>query len=571
MSNLTQPHGGKLIDLMLSEERSEAERRASTHYPSWPLTQRQLCDLELLMNGAFSPLTGFMGRANYDSVLDTLCLDDGTVWPIPITLDVTETLAESLKPGASLALRDPEGVMLAVLEISDIWRPDLKHEAEAVYGTSDPRHPGVSWLLSHAHPVRLGGRVRGIEAPAHYDFKNLRYTPRQLRAAFDRLGWRRIAAFHTRSPMLRVHQELAQQAIAQAEANLLIHPAVGGNPMPGEIDHYTRVRCYEHALATYPEQTTLLSLLPLTTRLAGPREALWHAIIRQNFGCSHFIVGADHASPTGGEDVPAFYNEHAARELVQAHADRLEIAVLPVKPMQYVPERASYLPEDSIAGDETVSTFSENAFRRCLREGSPIPEWYALPEVIAELQRTYPPRHQQGFTVFFTGLSGAGKSTIAKALRAKLLELGGRPVTLLDGDIVRSNLSSELGFSKADRDINILRIGFVASEITKNRGVAICAPIAPYTETRRRVREVIEAVGGMVEVYVSTPLEICEQRDRKGLYAKARAGIIKDFTGIDDPYEAPENPEISIDTRDCSADQAAQRIILKLEALGYIR
>lgn len=571
MSQLTTPHGGTLVDLMLSAEEAESQRRASTHYPSWPLTQRQICDLELLMNGAFSPLTGFMGQADYDSVLNDLRLSDGTLWPMPVTLDVTETLAESAAPGTSLALRDPEGVMLAVLEVSDIWRPAIEREAEAVYGTREPAHPGVAWLLNRAHPVRLGGRIRGIEAPAHYDFKNLRYTPRQLRDAFDRLGWRRIAAFHTRSPMLRVHQELAQQAISKAEANLLIHPAVGGDPLPGEIDHYTRVRCYEHALATYSEQTTLLSLLPLASRAAGPREALWHALIRQNFGCSHFIVGADHASPAGEDEASAFYGEHAARELVQEHASELEIEIIPVKARQYIPARAAFLPADGLGANETASAFSEAAFRRCLREGSAIPEWYALPEVIAELRRTYPPRHRQGFTVFFTGLSGAGKSTIAKALRAKLLELGGRPVTLLDGDIVRTNLSSELGFSKADRDINILRIGFVASEITKNRGVAICAPIAPYAETRRRVREVIEAVGGMVEVHVSTPLEVCEQRDRKGLYAKARAGIIKDFTGIDDPYEAPQHPEISIDTRDCSADQAAQRVILKLEALGYIR
>jgi sulfate adenylyltransferase len=379
-----------------------------------------------------------------------------------------------------------------------------------------------------------------------------------------------VVAFQTRNPMHRAHQELTFRAARETEANLLLHPVVGMT-RPGDIDHYTRVRCYEHMLTHYPEQTTALSLLNLAMRMAGPREALWHAIIRKNYGCTHLIVGRDHAGPGSAPDGRPYYEPYAAQRLLQQFEKELDITVVPFKDMVYVEEKAQFLPEDEVTPGLTASRLSGTEFRRRLREGLPIPDWYSYPEIVEELRATHPPKHLQGFTVFFTGLSGSGKSTIANALLVKLLELGTRRVTLLDGDIVRKHLSSELGFSREHRDINILRIGFVASEITKFGGVAICAPIAPYAATRRRVREMVESAGGFVEIHVATPLEVCEERDRKGLYAMARAGKLKEFTGISDPYEAPVSPEMRIDTASLSPDLAAHRILVKLESLGYIR
>jgi len=409
-----------------------------------------------------------------------------------------------------------------------------------------------------------------VESPIHYDFRHLRDTPAELRQRFHKMGWRKVVAFQTRNPMHRAHQELTFRAAREVEANLLIHPVVGMTK-PGDVDHFTRVRCYENLLHHYPEQTTSLSLLPLAMRMAGPREALWHALIRRNYGCTHFIVGRDHAGPgkdSKGED---FYGPYDAQELMDQYRDELGIEMVPFKMVVYVEDRAQYVPVDETREGETVLNISGTEFRRRLQEGLEIPHWFSYPDVIQELRRTHPPRHKQGLVIFFTGLSGSGKSTIANALMVKLMEQGGRRITLLDGDIVRKNLSSELGFSREHRDLNILRIGYVASEIANNGGIAICAPIAPYRSTRRQVRDMVEAVGGMVEIHVATPLEVCEQRDRKGLYAKARAGIIKEFTGISDPYEEPENAEMVIDTREISPDQAAHRIVVKLESLGYIR
>ncbi len=570
MIHLTEPHGGVLKELYLSIEDAAPFKAQAQEYPSWDLTPRQLCDLELLLNGSFSPLDGFLNRVDYQRVVEEMRLADGTLWPMPITLDVSEEFAGQLGRGDRVALRDPEGVLIAVLEVGDVWRPDRLHEARQIFGDADERHPGVFHLLHQTGPVYVGGRLYGIEPPTHYDFPQLRGSPRELRASFAKLGWQRVVAFQTRNPMHRAHQELTLRAVQQAEANLLIHPTVGLTK-PGDIDHYSRVRCYEHLLKTYPEPTTALYLLNLAMRMAGPREALWHAIIRQNHGCSHFIVGRDHAGPGRDQFGQGFYEPYAAQQLIARHQDELDIRMLAFPEMVYVRERAQYVPADDLRAGETMLTLSGTEFRRRLQEGLDIPEWFSYPEVVAELRRTHPPRRQQGFTVFFTGLSGSGKSTIANALMVKLLELGGRAVTLLDGDIVRKHLSSELGFSREHRNINILRIGFVASEITKNGGIAICAPIAPYTVTRREVREMIAPLGGFIEVHVATPLETCEARDRKGLYAKARSGVLKEFTGISDPYEAPEHPELVIDTRDCSPSEAAQRILLKLEGLGYIR
>ncbi len=570
MGAFKEPHGGELKDLYLTEGQADQEKASAKDYPSWDLSARQLCDLDLLMNGAFSPLEGFLGQADYESVCNTMRLDSGVLWPIPITLDVSETFAEGVSLDDRVALRDAEGVLIAVLEVSDKWTPDLAREAQRVYGSTDDLHPGVNFLLNQSGPVYLGGKILGIEPPTYYDFKLLRDTPSELRGRFRKLGWRKIVAFQTRNPLHRAHQELTFRAAREAEANLLIQPVVGMTK-PGDIDHFTRVRCYEHVLEQYPDQTTQLSLINLAMRMAGPREALWHAIIRKNYGCTHFIVGRDHAGPGNDRNGQPFYGPYDAQELFKEHEQELDITMVPFKMMVYVENKAEYLPADETSDSDTVLNLSGTEFRRRLREGLDIPEWFSYPKIVEELRRAYPPKNQQGFTVFFTGLSGSGKSTVANALMVKLLEEGSRPVTLLDGDVVRKNLSSELSFSKEHRDLNILRIGFVASEITKNRGIAICAPIAPYTQTRRAVRELIEPLGGFLEIHVSTPLEVCEARDRKGLYAKARAGQLKGFTGIDDPYEAPENAEVVINTAEMSPDLAAHRILITLEKMGYLR
>ncbi len=570
MKKIIAPHGGVLKELLLDINEAEKLKISSKDYISWDLTPRQICDIEMLLNGGFSPLDGFMGKADYDRVVEEMRLADGTLWPMPINLDVSEEFSKKIKSGDRVALRDLEGVLIAVLEVSDIWKPDLNKEAQSVYGTQELLHPAVDYMMNRGNPVYVGGRVVGIEMPMHYDFRHLRDTPRELRDRFTKLGWNKVVAFQTRNPMHRAHQELTFRAAQIVEANLLIQPVVGMTK-PGDIDHYSRVRCYEHLIKHYPEQTTALSLLPIAMRMGGPREAVWHAIIRKNYGCTHFIVGRDHAGPGKNSQGKDFYGPYDAQELVAKHEEELGIKMVPFQEMVYIQEKACYVPADEVQQVETVLNISGTEFRRRLRDGLEIPEWFSYPEVVGELRKTYPPKHKQGFTIFFTGLSGAGKSTIANALRVKLMEMGGRSVTLLDGDIVRKNLSSELGFSREHRDLNILRIGYVASEITKAGGVAICAPIAPYAQTRKKVKEMVSEVGGFIKVYVATPIETCEERDRKGLYAKARAGILKEFTGVSDPYEAPTDADIVINTQECSPDEAAHRILLKLENLGYIK
>ena len=464
-------------------------------WPSWDLTDRQLCDLELLLNGGFSPLSGFLTEADYQPVLTDMRLADGSLWPMPVTLDVTEEFAEGVSVGDSIALRDPEGVMLAALHIEDMWHPDRKREAETVFGTTNPEHPGVEFLLNGPNPVYLGGRVEGVQLPVHYDFPMLRLTPAELRDEFTRRGWTKIVAFQTRNPMHRAHVELTLRAAKGIEANLLIHPVVGMTK-PGDVDHYTRVRAYQHVLKRYPKGTAMLSLLPLAMRMGGPREAVWHAIIRKNYGVTHFIVGRDHAGPGSDSSGKPFYGPYDAQVLLKEHQDEIGVEMVPFRMMVYVPEHDRFEPVDEIPEDTKTLSISGTELRDRLADGREIPQWFTYPEVVNELRRTHPPRHKQGFTVFFTGLSGSGKSTIANVLLVKLLEMGGRPVTLLDGDIVRKNLSSELGFSKEHRDINIMRIGYVASEITKNGGIAICAPIAPDEWVRKRNRVLIAKWGG---------------------------------------------------------------------------
>ena len=567
--NLIAPHGGSLVDLLVSPERAAAMKLDSRDWPSYDLSPRHLCDLELLINGGFSPLTGFMGRGDYERVRDEMRLADGTLWPIPITLDVPADLAGGLAEGDMLALRDEEGVMLGALRVSDVWQPDLEDEAGKVFGTTNREHPGVAQLLDRTHPWYVGGTIEAVALPHHYDYATLRMSPSETRQRFARRGWRRIVAFQTRNPMHRAHLELTVRAAREVGANLLVHPVVGMTK-PGDVDHYTRVRAYQAVMGRYPNNTAELSLLPLAMRMAGPREAVWHAIIRKNHACTHFIVGRDHAGPGSDSTGQPFYGPYDAQQLLAEHQEEIGVEMVPFQMMVYLPDEDEYRPVDEVAEGTRTLSISGTELRDRLQDGRDIPEWFTFPQVAEELRRTHPPRSRQGFTVFLTGLSGSGKSTVANVLRVKLLEMGGRPVTLLDGDIVRKNLSSELGFSKEHRDLNILRIGYVASEITKNGGIAICAPIAPYDDVRRQVRGTIEPLGGFELVWISTPLEVCEARDRKGLYAKARAGIIKEFTGISDPYEEPADAEVVIDTSDITPEQAAHRLILHLESRGYI-
>ena len=511
-----------------------------------------------------------MTRPDYDGVCHNMKLASGVLWPMPITLDVTEQFAKSLKPGTSkVALRDPEGVMLAVLHVEDVWQPDRQAEAKAVFNTTSDAHSGVDYLINKANPWYIGGKIEGLQAPSHYDFKNLRLTPAELRNEFARLGWRRVVAFQTRNPMHRAHQELTFRAAKTVEANLLIHPSVGMTK-PGDVDYFTRVRCYQLLMSKYPQGTVKLSLLPLAMRMGGPREAIWHALIRKNHGVTHFIVGRDHAGPGSDRNGKPFYGPYEAQELFKKHEADIGVTMVPFNMMVYLEDQNKYVPDNEVPSGARVLNISGTELRQRLNEGREIPGWFTYPEVVHELRRSYPPRHQQGVTIFFTGLSGSGKSTIANVLLTKFLEVGGRPVTILDGDLVRKHLSSELGFSKEHRDINIRRIGYVASEITKNGGIAICAPIAPYDSVRKQVRHMIEPYGGFILVHIATPVETCEQRDRKGLYAKARAGIIKEFTGISDPYEAPADAEVTIDTAELTAEEAAQEIILHLEREGFI-
>jgi sulfate adenylyltransferase len=568
MAEIIAPYGGTLCELLVPPARAAELKAAATDYASWDLTPRQTCDLELLLNGAFSPLRGFMGQADWTSVVTDMRLTDGTLWPLPITLDVTEEFGAGLGAGTKVALRDAEGVILAILTVSETWTPDREWEAKTAFGSTDAKHPGAQQML-RGNPVYVGGTLEGLSLPHHYDFKELRNTPAELRAKFAKDGWDKVVAFQTRNPLHRAHFELTQRAAAQTGAGLLIHPVVGLTK-PGDVDHYTRVRAYQALLPRYEAGTVELSLLNLAMRMGGPREALLHTIIRRNHGVTHFIVGRDHAGPGKDSTGKEFYGPYDAQEMVAKHADELGVEMVPFQMMVYVPSKDAYFPVDEVPEGTKTADISGTQQRDLLAKGAEIPSWFSFPEVVAELRRTSPPRSEQGFTVFFTGLSGSGKSTIANVLQAKLLEEGGRRITMLDGDLVRKHLSKGLTFSKEDRDTNIQRIGWVAAEITGNGGVALCAPIAPYDQVRKDVRAMVTKEGGFYLVHVATPIEECEARDRKGLYAQARAGIIKGFTGIDDPYEAPTDAEITFTTMGESAEEAADQIVARLRADGYL-
>ncbi len=566
LSHLIAPHGDELVDLIVDDTRAAELKAQSRDWLSWDLQPHQAADLELLISGAYSPLRGFLVRKDYDAVCSSMALADGTLWPVPVVLDVTPAFGEKVTAGTSISLRDAEGVMLAALHVEDVWQPDRESDAKKIFGTASKEHAGVARFTGSMNPVFLGGRIEALQAPVHYDFPSLRHTPLVLREEFARLGWRRMVAYQSNRFMHRAEREFTYRAALEAKANLLLQPIVD-SARPENKDYFTRIRCYREMEKFYPQQTIRMSLLPLYPRFAGPREALWHGIINKNYGCTHFIVDSSLTNPPGTKQV---YKDSAYAELWEKNLDRLGVTMIPYETLQYVEDLDEYRGRKDTPKDTRVLAMSEADLQERLDHGRDIPEWFTYPEIAAHLRQAHRPRYEQGFTVFFTGLSGAGKSTIANVLLVKLLQLGGRPVTLLDGDIVRKHLSSELGFSKEHRDINIRRIGFVASEITKNGGIAICAPIAPYNAVRKEVRRMVQPGGGFILVHVATPLETCEQRDRKGLYEKARAGLIKEFTGISDPYEVPDDAELRLDTTELAPEEAVWEILMHLEREGYI-
>ncbi|MGI5817361.1 MAG: bifunctional sulfate adenylyltransferase/adenylylsulfate kinase [Armatimonadota bacterium] len=564
------PYGGALVNLIVDGDRARELEDNSRAWPTWTLTNRQICDLELLMTGAFSPLRGFMGPEDYQAVCAEMRLADGTVWPMPITLDIDGATASSVGSGDRLVLRDLEGMVVAVMQVQELWRPDRAEEARLVFGTDDRSHPGVAPLFEDAAEYCVSGPIEAVNQLLHYDFTELRMTPAEVRAQVADAGWRRLVGFQTRNPMHRAHYHITRHAMEEAQAALLLHPAVG-KTLPGDIDHFTRVRCYMKILDRYPPGHAMLSLLPLAMRMAGPREALWHAILRRNYGCTHFIVGRDHAgacSPVTGEP---YYHPAAAQELVGEYQDEIGIELVEFENMVYVETSDEFIPENRLTpAHGSTRSLSGSALRESLETGGPIPEWYSFPEVVEELRRRHPPRHERGLVIFVVGLPCSGKSTVAKMLTQRLLETSRRAVTLLDGDVVRKHLSTGLGFSKEDRDANVQRIGYVASEISRHGGIAICAQIAPYADARERVRELCPPDVGFTLVYVATPIEVCERRDHKGLYSRARSGELRNFTGISDPFEVPEDPEVVVDPAVMSRTECVESVLRYLVDAGYV-
>lgn len=567
LTKLISPCGGKLIDLMIpSEDLPEAMAWAKT-LPTVRLSERAICDLELLAIGAFSPLDRFMGSEDYSRVVGEMRLGNGQLFPIPITLPVGSD--EPIALDSEVALLDARNEILAVMTIEEIYEWKVGEAARHVFGTNDERHPLVAEM--HRWGTRnISGRLKVLRLPTHYDFRELRLSPAQTRGLLELTRFENVVAFQTRNPLHRAHEELTKRAIEEVNGVLLLHPVVGMTK-PGDIDYFTRVRTYKVLADKYYDQERIvLSLLPLAMRLAGPREALWHALIRRNYGANHMIIGRDHASPGNDSTGRPFYSPFAAQDLAQSFENELGVKVLPFGEFVYLPEAERYEDVRVIEPDAVTAQLSGTQVREWYRQGgAELPEWFARPEVSETIATTYPARHKQGFCVWFTGLSASGKSTTAEILTVLLQEFG-RQVTLLDGDVVRNHLSRGLGFSKEDRDLNIRRIGFVASEIVKHQGTVICAAVSPYRATRNDVRNTVGAER-FVEVFVNTPLEECERRDVKGMYSKARRGELKNFTGIDDPYEAPMHPELVLETLNTSAEDNARLIIGYLKDRGFVK
>ncbi|PAV18802.1 ATP-sulfurylase [Pyrrhoderma noxium] len=566
------PHGGILKDLLARDEHIQSELATEAHaLRDIILTERQLCDLELLTNGGFSPLEGFMNEKDYKSVVDTLRLADGTLFPIPITLDVSREDISNLeiKAGARLALRDPrDDEALAIITVEDIYQPDLVKEAIEVFGADDPAHPSVAYLRNRVKEFYIGGKVQAIQAPIHFDYVPLRFSPAELRAHFKKLAWRKVVAFQTRNPMHRAHRELTVRAARQRQANVLIHPVVGLTK-PGDVDHYTRVRVYEAIMPKYPNGMAQLALLPLAMRMAGPREAVWHAIIRKNFGATHFIVGRDHAGPGKNSEGKDFYGPYDAQVLVTKYHEELAIEMVPFQMMTYLPSSDEYQPIDEVPKGVQTLDISGTELRRRLRTGAAIPDWFSYDTVVRTLRESYPPRNKQGFVLFLTGLYNSGADRIAKALQVTFNQQGGRSVSLLLGETVRSELSSELGFSQEDRHKNLQRLAFVAAELARSGAAVISSSIAPYERSRAAARDHIVHTAGpggnVFTIHVATPLEHCEASDRKGRYAAARRGEIKGFTGVDDVYEVPERADLTVDVTKQSVPEIVHSIVLLLE------
>jgi sulfate adenylyltransferase len=532
------------------------------------LSERQLLDLELILNGAFYPLTGFLNEDDYQSVVNTMHLSSGALWPMPITLDTSD---ESYKVGEEIILVDQYGNPIALMRIESVYTPDRLHEANMVFGTTDEAHPGVQYVTRETNPIYLGGTVKGIGRTPRFDFTELRKTPSELRAWIKEQGWNTVVAFQTRNPVHRAHYEIMQEARKSvgSDAKLLIHPVVG-TTKEGDIDYITRVRSYKRLRDEHMSDHAALSLLPLAMRMGGPREAVWHALIRKNYGATHFIVGRDHAGPGNDSTGKPMYDAYAAQKLAVALESEIGITILPQQERHYIEELDAYVSQEEIQPHHTVRTISGTKFREMLRGGEDIPPWFSFPAVIEVLRAGAKKQKKEGLVLFFTGLSGAGKSTIANLVATKLLEIQDKPITYLDGDIVRQKLSKGLGFSREDRMMNIERIGFVANEIARHGGIAICAAIAPYEEARAKNRRLIEKHGTYVEVYVATTLEECQKRDTKGLYKGAAQGVTKNVTGVSDPYEAPRDPEITIDTANVSPEACATAVLEYLRQKNLI-
>ena len=566
-SDLIAPFGDTLIDLCVPSEERQALSAHAAKLPRIQLTDRNLCDLELLATGGFSPLDRFMRERDYRRVLEDMRIADGQLFPIPVTLSVSKETP--LKLDHEVALADQRNNLLAVMRVEEIYDWNHLFEAKSVYGTTDVRHPLVAEMHSWGS-VNISGKLDVFALPSHYDFQSLRLTPAQVRERLSALGNHNVVAFQTRNPLHRVHEEMTVRAAQQIHGTLLLHPVVGMTK-PGDVDHYTRVRSYK-VLADryYDRQRTVLALLPLAMRMAGPREAVWHGIIRRNFGANHFIVGRDHASPGLDSNNKPFYEPYEAQELFEKYQNEIGVQMIPFPELVYLPDEDRFEEATRIPNGRSTFSLSGTAVRQdYLDLGKPLPGWFTRAEVAEVLSQAHPPRHRQGFCVWFTGLSASGKSTTAEILTVLLLERG-RQVTVLDGDIVRAHLSKGLGFSREDRDVNIRRIGFVASEIVRHGGAVICAAVSPYRSTRNECRSMIGS-NRFIEVYVDTPLEVCEQRDPKGMYARAREGLLKGFTGIDDPYESPTNPEMVLDTVHSSPQKNAERILAELLNRNFIQ
>ena len=566
------PHGGVLKDLVARDAPRHAELSAEAEkLPAVVLTERQLCDLELIMNGGFSPLEGFMNEKDYDGVVENLRLADGALFSMPICLDITGQIIDRLKikAGSRVALRDfRDDRNLAILTVDDVYKPDKKKEAQEVFG-GDPEHPAIKYLTHATEEFYVGGKVQAVNKLSHYDYVALRYTPAELRVHFDKLGWSRVVAFQTRNPMHRAHRELTVRAARARQANVLIHPVVGLTK-PGDIDHFTRVRVYEALMPRYPNGMAVLGLLGLAMRMGGPREAIWHAIIRKNHGATHFIIGRDHAGPGKNSAGKDFYGPYDAQYAVEKYKEELGIEVVEFQMMTYLPDTDEYKPKDQVAEGVKTLDISGTELRRRLRVGATIPEWFSYPEVVKVLRESNPPRGQQGFTIFLTGYTNSGKDAIARALQVTFNEQGGRPVTLLLGETVRSELSAELGFTRDDRDTNIARIAFVAGELTKAGAAVIAAPIAPFDEARREARQTVEKFGSFFLVHVATSLQYSEKTDKRGVYARARRNSIKNFTGVNDPYETPKDADLTVNCETTSVRNIVHQIVLMLESQGFL-